>query len=219
MIFIIMENNEFIERFRYLSDKCRNMYDLCTQLGYTSFGGNTYRDVKEFAENNNIDLIFNKNLKQGENISKLPMSEILVEHCEYKNLTSLKKRLIKEGYIDNKCSVCGINEWLGYPISLQLHHINGKHDDNRLENLQLLCPNCHSITDNYAGKNTRGKRIRKTIVPKERKSTIPVSKDDLEKLIHENSFVTIGKMFNVSDTSIKKWCKKYGLPYRRKDIK
>lgn len=48
-----------------------------------------------------------------------------------------------------KCEICGISEWLGNPITLQLHHINGNPLDDRLENLQILCPNCHSQTDSY----------------------------------------------------------------------
>ena len=63
----------------------------------------------------------------------------------------LKQKLLKENLIENKCAICGINEWLGQPIVLQLHHINGDNTDNRIENLQLLCPNCHSQTDNYCG--------------------------------------------------------------------
>ena len=65
----------------------------------------------------------------------------------------MKARLIKEGYIEYKCAICGIKDWLGQPLSLQLDHINGINDDHRLENLRLLCPNCHSQTDTYAGKN------------------------------------------------------------------
>jgi hypothetical protein len=49
--------------------------------------------------------------------------------------------------------VCGLNSWMGEPLSLALHHVNGKKHDNRLENLQLLCPTCHSQTDNFAGRN------------------------------------------------------------------
>ena len=53
---------------------------------------------------------------------------------------------------EHKCECCGRTEWLGKPIVLELHHINGIKDDLRLENLQILCPNCHSFTDNYRGK-------------------------------------------------------------------
>lgn len=65
----------------------------------------------------------------------------------------LKKRLIKEGYLENKCSICGINTWLEQPLVCHLDHINGVNDDNRLENLRLVCPNCHSQTLTYAGRN------------------------------------------------------------------
>ena len=49
--------------------------------------------------------------------------------------------------------VAGSSEWIGMPIALELHHINGIKDDLRIENLQILCPNCHAFTDNYIGKN------------------------------------------------------------------
>lgn len=66
----------------------------------------------------------------------------------------LLESLVQCGYKEYKCECCGINEWNGQPISLQLHHINGNSRDNSLENLQILCPNCHSQTDNYGSKNT-----------------------------------------------------------------
>lgn len=62
--------------------------------------------------------------------------------------------LIHSGYKENKCECCGISEWNNKPITLQLHHINGNPRDNALENLQVLCPNCHTQTDNYGSKNT-----------------------------------------------------------------
>jgi 5-methylcytosine-specific restriction endonuclease McrA len=63
----------------------------------------------------------------------------------------LRKRLLMEGLKRNECERCGVSRWRGKPLSLQLHHINGDGHDNRLENLQLLCPNCHSQTENYGG--------------------------------------------------------------------
>lgn len=81
-----------------------------------------------------------------------PLSKILVENSNYQSY-KLGKRLLREKLKEYKCELCGNIEWLGKPIPLELHHINGINTDNRLENLQLLCPNCHALTDNYRGKN------------------------------------------------------------------
>ena len=85
--------------------------------------------------------------------AKYSLEEILVENSPYENIARLKQRLVKEGKMEYKCQNCGISEWLGKPITLQLDHINGVHNDHRLTNLRFLCPNCHSQTDTYAGKN------------------------------------------------------------------
>lgn len=65
----------------------------------------------------------------------------------------IKRRLLQEGVIENRCSGCGIRDYNGKPLSMQLDHINGINDDYRLTNLRMLCPNCHSLTDTYGGRN------------------------------------------------------------------
>ena len=81
-----------------------------------------------------------------------PIEDILVADSNYQSY-KLKRRLIQEGLKDNICERCRLSEWQGAPIPLELHHINGNNRDNRLENLALLCPNCHALTESYRGKN------------------------------------------------------------------
>ena len=71
------------------------------------------------------------------------------------NSHKLRNKLIEFGYKESKCELCGISEWLGKPVKLQLHHIDGNHDNNELSNLQILCPNCHSMTDNFGVYNSK----------------------------------------------------------------
>ncbi len=67
----------------------------------------------------------------------------------------LRWRLLKAGVLDSICAVCGIIEWQDKPLSMHLHHINGVNNDNQVENLQMPCPNCHSQTDSYSGRNSK----------------------------------------------------------------
>lgn len=69
--------------------------------------------------------------------------------------THIKMRLLKAGLLQYRCSDCGISRWQGKPLSLELEHKNGNKYDNRLENLSLLCPNCHSQTPTYGSRNKR----------------------------------------------------------------
>jgi DNA-binding CsgD family transcriptional regulator len=82
----------------------------------------------------------------------MPIEELL-KSGTYRGRYHLKARLIREGLKTARCEGCGLIDWRGAPITLALHHVNGIRNDNRLENLELLCPNCHSQTDTFAGRN------------------------------------------------------------------
>lgn len=86
---------------------------------------------------------------------KIDLSDILAGNQPQYQSNKLRLRLLEEGVKEHKCELCGISEWLGHPAPLELDHIDGVRHNHKLENLRLLCPNCHSQTDTYRGKNTR----------------------------------------------------------------
>lgn len=134
--------------------------EVLQKLGLRPAGSN-YATVKRKISELDLDVshMTGQAWNQGDRYKPIkqakPLSEILVEHSNYISSHWLRKRLIKEKIKKQVCECCGRSEWLGKPISLELHHINGVKDDLRIENLQILCPNCHSFTDNYRGKSIR----------------------------------------------------------------
>lgn len=129
--------------------------DICRGLGLSPTGSN-FKTVRKYVEKLSLSVehfdyaAAYKNRKT--NPPTYTLEEVLVEHSYY-NTGSLKRRLIKAGLLEYKCARCGIDQWLKEPIVLQLDHINGVNTDNRLENLRLLCPNCHSRTPTFTSKN------------------------------------------------------------------
>jgi hypothetical protein len=89
----------------------------------------------------------------------IPLEYLLVEGRRT-NRSHLKLRLLDAGLKENRCEICGISTWLDRPLNAQLHHRNADGTDNRLENIQFLCPNCHSQTDTYGGRNGHRRETR-----------------------------------------------------------
>lgn len=132
---------------------------VCRKLGIKPVGGN-YKTLKSRFKELNLDTshftgqVWNKGLKYSVT-SRIPLEEILTENSPYKTISKLKEKLFKANLKERKCEICGNTEWLGQAIPLELHHINGINTDHRIENLQILCPNCHATTENYRGKNQK----------------------------------------------------------------
>ena len=120
--------------------------------------GRTYRDcMKRFGFSSGA---WHKAKLRGEinpRPALSPLDEILVKNSTY-NRFHLKKRLLKQNLLENTCAICGCQPiHNGKPLVLVIDHINGVHNDNRINNLRMLCPNCHSQTDTFSGRNKKYK--------------------------------------------------------------
>lgn len=151
----------------------------------------------------------------------------------------LKQKLIREGLKEEKCEICGVSEWQGVKLPLELHHKDCDHFNNNFNNLMILCPNCHSIQEGNSGANVgkysknccidcgieiskNSKRCKSCASKEENKPQQKVqrpSREELKDLIRNKPFIQIGKMFGVSDNAIRKWCDAYNLPRKVSDIK
>lgn len=89
---------------------------------------------------------------RGTRRPRLPLDQVLVDGRATSS-GALRRRLVAEGLLERACSGCGLTAWQGRLVPLELDHVNGRREDNRLENLRLLCPNCHALTDTWRGRN------------------------------------------------------------------
>lgn len=127
------------------------------KLGLTPAGGN-YETVKKAIREYGID--FSHFTGQGHlrgkthNYSTRPLQKVLVLG-KLEKTARLKHRLLSEGLKERRCECCGLTDWLGHPVPLELHHKDGDRTNNLLRNLELVCPNCHALTDNYRGKKKK----------------------------------------------------------------
>lgn len=100
---------------------------------------------------------------------------------EKKKYLNLKGKLLQEGLLENRCYRCDLGPmYNNKPLTLQLDHINGDHSDNSIENLRILCPNCHSQTDNFCGKNKKSHIKNKKII-EEKKLKAKIKKEQPPK--------------------------------------
>lgn len=224
-----------LERIKEVIPQCINFTEVLEMLSIPRQGNNS-NTLKRLLDENNIDYSHFTGRARVYNNTSTSISEYLSNRVK---ITSgkLRIKLLAEGLKENKCEICGITKWLGNPIVCQLHHIDGNNQNNNLENLQILCPNCHSQTENYCGSanvnKTKyyckdcGKEINKgsvycTICSHKHTRKVK-DRPSKEKLLQDfkelKSFVKIGAKYGVSDNAIRKWFIQVGLPSKSKELK
>lgn len=144
------------EQFVELLKKSSTISEVLFKLGYTVKGNSWgYSQVKRRMDDLNLNYSIFKGksavIKTGR-LNNVRKEDILKENCKHQR-TVLRRYIIKNNLIPYKCAICGCTEWQGKTLSLELDHINGINNDNRLENLRFLCPNCHSQTSTYGSRN------------------------------------------------------------------
>lgn len=172
---------------------------------------------------------------RGPRRPRRPLDEVLVEGSTY-NRVYLKRRLYEEGIKRRTCEMCGQGElWNGRPMSLILDHINGVADDNRLENLRVVCPNCAATLDTHCGRKarlrpracalcgasfqprttrhrycsqrcgTRAPNPHKGVPQPQRRKADRPPYDQLLDEVRQDGFLATGRRYGVSDNAIRKW--------------
>lgn len=156
-----MKAYEYLSRdeLQKLISESTSYSEVLKKVGLKPSGAN-HTDFKAYVNDLKFDLstmlgrsiLRNKELKE----EKTPL-EAFTTNSKIGS-TKIKRKLFSKGLKEKKCELCGITEWNGKPLSFELHHINGDKYDNRFENLIILCPNCHSQTDNFRGRNSNTKK-------------------------------------------------------------
>lgn len=235
-----MPNEDFSDdEFTLIVQDSKSMAEVMRKLNYLVSGGNN-ASCRKRINRLNLDI---SHFNQYDR-SKMPRRRDVSDYTSNKFWIAsnpLKKRLIRENLLEHKCYQCGLSEWQGQPIPIELHHIDGNNKNNSLDNLTVLCPNCHTQTENYCAKNRRTtwedkKLLRAAKNPtgncpvcqatvskdkycsqacfyqSQRKANRP-DKQTLEALIKTNTWRAIAKLYGVTDNTIKNWANKYNIQF------
>lgn len=145
------------EQLVLAATQSRSVRQIISRLGLAEAGGN-YGQVKKYLKHYNIDtshftgMAWNKGMR-GRYIPRIPLKDILTQDNTFQSY-KLKIKLFREGIKSPKCEECGwAKQSVDGRIPVELDHINGDRQDNRLKNLRILCPNCHSLKSTHRGKN------------------------------------------------------------------
>lgn len=177
-----------------------NLSEVARELG-VSVGSNTYAEFKKIIKKYGLDTShFNWKRKSCPNKKCLTAEDVFKKNSPIGS-SRVSGYLFKFALKERVCERCGKSEWEGEPIPLQVHHIDGDRTNNSIENLQVLCPNCHALTDNYCGKNAKKRTAKEIIKEAEEKLNKKIQKEE------EKAKATTEKLETIKNSGIdfQKW--------------
>jgi transposase len=229
--------NQLSDRYKYenlknVVEQAISYVDIARRLNI-NISGSSLATIKKYIAEYKIDTSHFTH-KGKIKTSKFDLTDILVEKSQYSR-ACLKRRLLETGLKKEECEICGQkNEWNGKHLIMILDHVNGINNDNRLENLRMVCPNCNYQLDTTSGRNNKkprkicpcGKenpspkhiycsiscRVRSPKYKEPRPDRRKVERPSYEELCNDletMSVLAVGRKYGVSDNSIRKWIKYY----------
>ncbi len=162
----MVTEEDFEKMVAEIVPKCNSLNHVCTTLGLKSVAY-YYDKIKNIIANHNLNTDHFGKMGIKTRPNTLKNNDFFKKRDTKISGNDIFKHLLNETNREYKCEVCGVTEWNNKPLRLQVHHINGDNTDNRLENLQLLCPNCHSQTDNFARKNLKNQGYKDCFIHEE----------------------------------------------------
>jgi len=133
----------------------RESVKKCKSFAEVAYDLNLCRSSNSTLKKRAIELNLDTNHFRVSGFEPISLNDILVNGAKIPSSHKLKLRLISEGLKLHRCECCGITEWNGKPAPIELDHIDGNRHNNTIDNLRILCPNCHAQTDTYRAKNKK----------------------------------------------------------------
>lgn len=217
-------NKEYITEIVRVS---RSIADVLRSIGLPTNSGN-YKTFHRYCRKWNLDISHFQPYKNNSHVLTIPLDHIIIKDCGHSQ-NALRNAIIRNKLIEYKCERCGNSgSWMSQDLSLHLDHINGVNNDNRIENLRFLCPNCHQQTSTFGSKNIGetprcvqcGIRIskgsircikcsNKSVKRCHRTKIVWPSVEDLKKMLKESSFCEVATALGVSDNAVRKHIKNH----------